>query len=176
MSDNLFGRCKERLKIWIGAVGANGDGEDIKNAAVVAQKRVEYALQFGSLLQNQDSTSYQKLVSANEYLGKIIGYLEKGEAVYKDLQAIQQIYEAVKVLSDDQIMFKDSAAAANAFNNLFVGLGTLAKHFPPPFDSTIGELLIQCGTLKFFSNFQEDKFGPKSRMGRATYMLTHSEL
>ena len=172
----LFARYKEKLKVWAGAIGANGDAEDIKAAAVVAQKRVDSALQFGSLLQNKDSAAYQKLLAASEYLGKIVEYLEKGEELYKDAQAIQQIYEAVKVLKDDDIMIKDSAAAAKAFNKLFIGLGTLAKHFPPPFDSTIGELLMQCGTLAFFSNFNESKFGPDSHMGKAKYLLYHNEL
>ena len=48
-----------------------------------------------------------------------------------------------------------------------VGFGTLAKHFPPPFDSTVGELLQQCGSLNFFSNMRETMVGEGSNLGRA---------
>jgi hypothetical protein len=171
MSDSIFETCKTKLKVWAGAIGANGDAEDMKAAAIVAQKRIDYALKFGSFLQdNKNSNGYQKLVEASEHLGKIVEYFEKGEKLYKDFKAVQQIFEAIQILKDDQIMFKDSAAAAKAFDQLFIGFGTLAKHFPPPFDSTIGELLIQCGTLSFFSNMRETMVGNKSNLGRAMYL------
>jgi hypothetical protein len=171
MSDSIFETCKTKVKIWVGAIGANGDASDMKAAAIVAQKRVNDALQFGSFLQDdKNSDAYQKLKDSSEHLGKIIEYFEKGEKVYKDIKAVQQIFEAIQVLKDDNIMTNDSAAAAKAFDKLFIGFGTLAKHFPPPFDSTVGELLIQCGTLSFFSNMRETMVGANSNLGRAMYL------
>src|SRR5215203_2222127 len=97
-----FGNFKKKVIVWAGAIGANGDADDMKAAAIVAQKRIEYALQCGEFLNQQpNSTAFQKLKDANEHLGKIIGYYEKGEKAYKDLTAVQQIYEAIQILKDD---------------------------------------------------------------------------
>lgn len=170
MSDDLFGWSIKRIKAWAGAVGANGDVEDMKAAAIVAQKRVDLALQSASLFQGNNSQSYQKLVDASSYLGKVVEHLETAETVYKDFKAVQAIFAAIQVLKDDDVMIKNPEAAAKAFDQMFYGFGTLAKHFPPPFDSTIGELLMNCGELKFFSNMREIMVGPKSNLGRAIWL------
>lgn len=172
MSDELFARSLTRIKVWAGAIGANGDAKDMKAAAIVAQQRIDLALKTATFLQDSNSRSFQKLVDASEHLGKVIGYLEKGEKIYKDFKAVQQIFEAIQVLKNDDVMIKDPAAAAEAFDNLFQGFGKLAKHFPPPFDSTIGELLEQCGELRFFSNMNQVMAGPGSNLGRAKTMLS----
>ncbi|HLA95446.1 MAG TPA: hypothetical protein VK612_06975 [Pyrinomonadaceae bacterium] len=170
MADELFADSLMKIKIWAGAIGANGDLDDMKAAAIVAQKRIDFALQQSTLFQGSNSSAYQKLVDANEYLGKIVEYLEAAETIQKDFKAVQQIYFAIQVLKDDQIMFNDSEKAAKAFDSLFLGFGTLAKHFPPPFDSTIGELLSKCGELAFFSNMRNTMVGPNSNLGRAMYL------
>jgi hypothetical protein len=170
MADELFADSLTKIKIWAGAIGANGDWEDMKAAAIVAQGRIDLALQSATLFQGNNSSSFQKMVDASEYLGKIVEYLETAEKVHKDFKAVQQIYYAIQVLKDDQIMFNDSEKAARAFDQLFLGFGTLAQHFPPPFDSTIGELLQKCGELSFFSNMRNTMVGPKSNLGRAMYL------
>jgi hypothetical protein len=176
MSDELFANALTKLKIWAGAIGPNGSPEDIKAAAIVAQERITDALMFGSMWQNgNNSEAYQKLIDANEYLGKIVEHIDKGEKIYKDVQAVVQIHEAIQVLKDDQIMFKNPQKAAAAFDDLFQGFGKLAKHFPPPFDSTIGELLEQCGTLRFFSNMEQVMAGSESNLGRALRALNARE-
>ena len=170
MADELFADSLTKIKIWAGAIGANGDLEDMKAAAIVAQKRVDTALQSASLFQGNNSSAYQKLVDASGYLGKIVEFLENAESVHKDFKAVQQIYYAIQVLKDDQVLINDSEKAAKAFDQLFLGFGTLAKHFPPPFDSTIGELLEKCGELAFFTNMRNTMVGPKSNLGRAMYL------
>lgn len=167
MSDELFGRALSRVKVWAGAIGANGDAKDMKAAAIVAQKRIDLALNSAAFLQSSNSNAYQKLVDASGHLGDVIEYLEKGEKIYKNFKAVNQIFQAILVLKDDDIMINDPASAAAAFDSLFQGFGTLAKHFPPPFDSTVGELLSQCGDLKFFSNMNRVMTGPGSNLGRA---------
>lgn len=170
MGDDFFDRSLTRVKVWAGAIGANGDAKDMLAAAVVAQGRVDLALQSATLFQNNNSNAYQKLVDASGHLGKIVEYLEAAETIKKDFEAVQKIYYAVQILKDDQVLIKDSAKAAKAFDSLFEGFGTLAKHFPPPFDSTIGELLEQCGGLAFFSNMRETMVGANSNLGRAMYL------
>jgi len=168
MADSTaFDRAVTAVKVWAGAIGANGDSEDIKAAAIVAQKRIDLALQSSTLFQGNNSASYQKLVDANGYLGKIVEHIETGEKIVKDYTAVQQIYSAIQVLNDDDILIKRPAEAAAAFDMLFMGFGTLAKKLPPPFDSTIGELLLQCGSMKFFTNMNNVMFGANSNMGRA---------
>ncbi|QYO65849.1 hypothetical protein [Leptolyngbya sp. 7M] len=170
MSDELFGRALTRVKVWAGAIGANGDAKDMKAAAIVAQKRIDLALNSAAFLQSSNSNAYQKLVDASGYLNDVIEYLEKGEKIYKDLKAVNQIFQAIQVLKDDNIMINDPASAAAAFDSLFQGFGTLAKHFPPPFNSTVGELLFQCGDLKFFSNMNRVMTGQGSNLGRAMWL------
>lgn len=162
-----FDRAMTSVKVWVGAIGANGDAEDMKAAAIVAQKRIDTALQSATLFQGNNSRSYQKLVDASGYLGKIVEHIEAGEKIVKDFEAVQQIYSAISVLQDDDIMIDHPEQAAAAFDMLFMGFGTLAKKLPPPFDSTIGELLQQCGSMKFFSNMNRVMFGADSNMGRA---------
>jgi len=170
MADDAFDRAVTRVKIWAGAIGANGDVNDMKSAAIVAQKRIDMALQSAELFQGNNSRSYQKMVDANKHLGKIVEHLETAEKIDKDFKAVQQIYLAIQVLKDDQVMFKNPEAAAEAFDQMFLGFGTLAKHFPPPFDSTVGDLLIACGEMKFFSNMNNKMFGAGSNFHRAAYL------
>jgi hypothetical protein len=162
-----FDRAMTSVKVWMGAIGANGDAEDIKSAAIVAQKRIDMALRSSTLFQGNNSRSYQKLVDASGYLGKIVEHIEAGEKIVKDFEAVQQIYSAISVLKDDDILIEHPDQAAAAFDMLFMGFGSLAKKLPPPFDSTVGELLLQCGSMKFFSNMNHVMFGPNSNMGRA---------
>lgn len=172
MSDELFARSLTRVKIWATALGANGDKKDLLAAARVAQKRVDLALQSATFLQDKNSAGFQKMVEASGYLTQIIGHFEKGEKVYKDFQAVQQIYEAISVLKDDNIMIDNPAAAAAAFDQLFLGFGKLAKKFPPPFDSTVGELLEKCGEYNFFGTMNTVMAGEGSNLGRAKSMLS----
>ncbi|HMO81429.1 MAG TPA: hypothetical protein PKD24_11635 [Pyrinomonadaceae bacterium] len=154
MSDELFGRSLSRVKVWAGAI--------------VAQKHIDLALNSAAFLQSSNSNAYQKLVDASGHLSDVIKYLEKGEKIYKDSKAVNQIFQTIQVLKGDDIMINDPASAA--FDSLFQGFGTLAKHFPPLFDSTIGELLVQCGDLKFFSNMNRVMIGPGSNLGRAMWL------
>jgi hypothetical protein len=170
MADDLFDRSLTRVKVWAGAIGANGDVKDMLAAAIVAQKRVDLAMQSATLFQNNNSNAFQKLANASEHLGKIVEFLESAETIKKDFEAVEKIFYAIRILKDDQVLINDSAKAARAFDSLFEGFGTLAKHFPPPFDSTIGELLEQCGGLAFFSNMRETMVGSNSNLGRAIYL------
>lgn len=173
MSDSLitWANIKKEVTTWAGAIGANGDQKDLLNAARVAQKRVDDALKMGSVLQFQNSDAFQKLSDASGYLTSIIEHLEKVEKIHKDIKAVQQIWAAVVVLKDENILYNDPAAAAAAFDGMFQGFGKLAKHFPPPFDSTIGTFLEQCGELKFFSNMNRVMAGDGSNLGRAKKLL-----
>lgn len=172
MSDSIFANALTKVKIWAGAIGPNGSPEDIKAAAIVAQERIKYALMAGDIWQNgNNSSAFQKLIDANGYLDKIVEHIENGEKIYKDVMAVIQIYDAIQVLKDDQVLYKNPEKAAAAFDDLFQGFGKLAKKFPPPFDQTIGELLEQCGTLRFFSTMQQVMAGPNSNLGRAKALL-----
>lgn len=175
MKELTWANCKKRARIWISALGANGEPQELQKILVVAIQRVDAALKCAEFMQKQNSDAFLKLVAASNYLAKIADWFEKGEKISENLTAVLQIYEAMKLLEDDQLLFTDSAAAAKAFDQLFIGFGTLAKNFPPPFDQTIGEFLVQCGTLSFFSNMQQTMVGPNSNLGRAAYIRDHME-
>lgn len=174
LKELTWANCKKRAKIWISALGANGDPQEIQKLLVIAIERTNAAAKSAEFLQSQNSDAYTKLVAASDYLTKIAGWYQKGEAVVENLNAMLQVYEAMKILEDDQVFFKDSATAAKAFDQLFIGFGTLAKNLPKPFDM-YGELLVQCGTLSFFSNMQNVMVGPNSNLGRAAYIRDHME-
>lgn len=166
MADDLFDRMKHRVVVWAGAVGANGDSKDMLAAAVVAQKRVEYAMNFGAFVQDKNSPAYDKLWTANKALGTVIEAFQKGEKAYKDFQAVQDIYSAMQVLKDDDIMTRDPKAAAAAFDQLFKGFGRLAKKFGGDYNY-VATLLEECGKMSFFSNMTETMLGEGSNFHKA---------
>lgn len=149
-----FADCKKRAIIWISALGKSGEPQDLAKVAITAQERVDTALKSAEFLQNtwENSPQFNKLLKASENLGKIAGYYKKAEKAEKDYEALKQIYEAMKVLRDDQVIYQNPAAAAAAFDQLFMGFGSLAQKFPPPFDSTVGEFLYELGKSGFFGN------------------------
>ncbi len=166
MSDALFANMKERLVVWAGAIGANGSSKDMLAAAIVAQKRVEYAMNFGSFVQDKNSPAYDKLWTANRALGKVIEAFQKGEKAYKDFEAVQEIFEAIQVLKDDDIMTRDPMAAAKAFDRLFKGFGRLARKFGGEYNY-VAALLEECGKMSFFSNMTDVMIGEGSNFHKA---------
>lgn len=166
MADDLFDRMKSRVVVWAGAIGANGDSKDMLAAAIVAQKRVEYAMNFGSWAQEKNSPAYDKLWTANRALGTVIEAFQKGEKAYKDFQAVQDIYQAMRILKDDDIMTRDPKAAAAAFDQLFKGFGRLAKKFGGDYNY-VATLLEECGKMSFFSNMTEIMIGEGSNYQKA---------
>lgn len=167
--------CKKSVRIWVSALGANGDPQELQKILVIAIQRVDMALKSAEFMQSQNSEAFLKLVAAGSYLAKIAGWFEKGEKITDNFAAVLQIYEAMKTLEMEQKFLNDPMATAKAFDQLFIGFGTLAKNFPPPFDQTVGEFLIQCGTLSFFSNMADKMVGPNSNLGRAAYIRDHME-
>jgi hypothetical protein len=163
-----FADCKKRVLIWVSALGKNGEPQELSKVALVAQERVETALKSAQFVQNtwENSPQFNKLLKVSEGLGKIAGYYKsiscKKEKIEKNYEALKQIYEAMKVLENEQVIYNDPAAAAAAFDKMFIGFGTLAKQFPPPFDSTVGEFLYELGTSGFFGNMQT-AFNPATR-------------
>jgi hypothetical protein len=166
MADDLFANMKDRLVVWAGALGANGSSKDMLAAAVIAQKRVEYAMNFGSFVQDKNSPAYDKLWTANRALGTVIEAFQKGEKAQKDFEAVQQIYEAIQVLKDDDVMTRNPKAAAAAFDKLFKGFGKLAKKFGGEYNY-VATLLEECGKASFFSNMTEVMIGEGSNYQRA---------
>lgn len=168
-----FAGCKKRAKIWIAALGKSGEPEDLSQIAIIAQERVDTAFKVAPLLQNHWETSpkFKSLTDFSSKLGEIAGYYKTALKVEKDVKALKQIYDAMSALENQQIFINDPAAAAKAFDQLFMGFGTLAKKFPPPFDSTIGEFLYECGKTGFFGAMNEKMFGEDTNMAAAKSLL-----
>lgn len=168
-----FADCKKRAIIWISALGKSGEPQDLAKVAITAQERVDTALKSAQFVQNtwENSAQFNKLLQASENLGKIAGYYKSvagmKEKIEKNYEALNQIYEAMKVLKDEQVIYQNPAAAAAAFDKLFLGFGTFAKKFPPPFDSTVGEFLYELGSSGFFGNMAQVMFGKDSNLGQA---------
>ena len=101
--------------------------------------------------------------------------LPKAKKIEKNYDALKQVYEAMKVLQDDQIIYSRPRDAAAAFDKLFMGFGTLAQNFPPPFDQTVGDFLYELGSSGFFGNMQQVMAGQNSNLGRAMYLRDNME-
>jgi hypothetical protein len=168
-----FADCKKRAIIWVAALGKSNEPKDLVTVAVTAQERVEAAVNSAQFLQNtwENSPQFNKLKTASENLGKIAGFYKTiigtKEKIEKNYEALNQIYQAMDVLLQNGIIENNPKAAAAAFDKLFMGFGTLAKKFPPPFDSTVGEFLYELGGSGFFGNMATTMFGEDSNLGRA---------
>lgn len=79
-----------------------------------------------------DSRVFDKLNKANEGLGKISESVGKVQSICFGIVAINMIHDAVKVLSDDQIIYTNPQKAADAFDTLFRGFGRICNVLPPP--------------------------------------------
>jgi hypothetical protein len=155
---------------WVTCGENNHTPEELMNVAIVAIGRIDVAIKSANFLQSRNSGAFEKMISAQIQLQKIADYLKKGLKYKENAEAVLVVYEAMKILREDNIIQNDPETAAKAFDMLFIGFGTLAKNFPPPFDKTIGEFLCQCGQLSFFSNMQKTMAGPNSNLGYAKYL------
>ncbi len=120
-----------RVKKMAGQCAANTDIEDLKASVETAKGRIDKVLMGGKLLQS-DSTVFNKLTKANEGLGAIGEGLEKVQSVCINVVAAAQVHDAIKILSDDQVIYQDPDAAAAAFDTLFQGFGKVCSYLPPP--------------------------------------------
>lgn len=156
-------------KAWAKAQMAKGTTGDILEAATVAQSRIKFALDAGTFIQDKNSDEYNNLIRANEYLGRIVSTLNKGEKIYKNVKLFTELYRALEVLDDPDIMTKNPKKAAAAFDTVFGVFGELLKQLPFP-ASYYGELLAACQTYSFFSNMEQVMAGPNSNLGRAMFL------
>jgi hypothetical protein len=144
-----------RVKKMAGQCAANTDLEDLKASAKTAQGRIDKVLMGGKLLQS-DSTIFNKLQKANEGLGAIGESLEKVQTICVNVNAAAQIHDAIIVLSDDQVIYQDPDAAAEAFDMLFQGFGKVCSYLPPP----AKEWAQFFEQFNLFSNMQKKVYKP----------------
>lgn len=128
------------VRRWAGSCAAVAGAEELK-ATLEQGERVMYAPQFLQVI----STSQIDLSSVTEGFGAVKETIETVENVCLDLKAVTDIHLAVKDMINDEKM-KDTAFAAQAFANLFSGVGRLARHMPSPAKEW-SEFLQQCGVL-----------------------------
>jgi hypothetical protein len=148
----------ERIKVWVGACAASTEIENLKDAAEKGQRAV-WAAQGAAMFTKTSGESIEKLGKAGQALGKVGESLGKVQGICLDIKAVNQIHAAIKVLSQDGIIERDSDAAALAFGKLFVGFGRLAHHLPPPVNA-YAQILEGCGD--FFYNMNQ-KLDPSKR-------------
>lgn len=132
-------------KKFAGACSANTEIEDLKNAAEKGKQLVD-AAKMSSAFLDKFARSPKILEDASKALENVSKALGKLETACKDIMAIMQIHKAIKVLSDEKVIYQDPEKAAKAFGSLFVGFGTLAKHLPPPANE-YSAILLGCGNF-----------------------------
>jgi hypothetical protein len=126
-----FEKYWTKVKKMAGQCAANTDLEDLQASVELAKTRVGQALQAGQMLQ-KDSRVFDKLGKANERLGDVAEGLEKARNLCVGIVEANKIHEAVKILSDDRIIYDNPQAAADSFDLLFQGFGKLCSYLPPP--------------------------------------------
>lgn len=119
------------IKRKAGQCAANTELEDLKAATGLAEVRITQVLMGGQMLQN-NSDVFEKMTKANEGLGAVNESLEKVQDFCLDIVAAGKIHDAVKILSDDRIIYDDPQKAADSFDTLFQGFGRLCRYLPPP--------------------------------------------
>jgi len=143
------------VRKWVGSCASNTELEQLKAAVELAQDRVGKALVAGEIMQGKPG-AFEKLSKANEGLGKVGEALGMVQDVCLDLDAVGKIFDAVKVLKDDNVIYDDPQLAADNFDKLFNGLGRLCRFLPPPADAW-GEFFER---FNLFGNFQRNIVGP----------------
>ncbi|MEK7725027.1 MAG: hypothetical protein AAB336_11790 [Acidobacteriota bacterium] len=126
-----FNSILTKIKRFSGKCSTSADLEDVKSAVELAQGRIEQVLYMGKIFQGETPV-IEKLVKANEGLGKISEGLNKVKDLCLDFNAAMQIMDAVKILSNDSIMYNDKRKAAASFDMLFQGMGRFIRFLPPP--------------------------------------------
>lgn len=155
MADWDFNYAIGVIKKAAGKCAANTQLEDVKASVVLAQKRIDQAIYGGRILQG-DSAVFNKLSEANKGLGDIGSALEKAQDICLDITAVAKIHDAVLVLADDAVIYKDPQAAADSFDLLFQGLGRLCRYLPPPAKAW-GQFFE---SFNLFGNVQKNIYAP----------------
>ena len=155
MAEGTLDKVWMNIKKMTGQCAANTSLEDMKSSVQLAQGRIDKVLYGGQILQG-GSGVYEKLGKANEGLGKIGESLEKVQDICVDVNAFAKIHDSIKILSDDQIIYKDPQKAADAFDSLFQGFGRLCRHLPSPAKEW-GQFFEQ---FNLFGNMQKNVYAP----------------
>jgi len=159
---SLFDDLISKAKVYAGMCAANTQLEDLQTA-IRKGKNAMYFAELSSPFLSSKPGAGEQFKKAKEALGKVGEGLGKVKEVCLDIQAVGRIHTAVKILNDDQALYKEPEKAADVFGQLFVGFGRLASHLPPP-ANIYAPILEGCGS--FFTNAQRG-LGPEKRsMGR----------
>lgn len=128
---------------------------DIDDIADFLEKGEQYSSRAAALgnFMNIDSRSVSKMEEASEKLGKLRKAVDTGKKVCADLDAVNEISDALRILNQwsSGEMDRNDPRAAAAFGDLFHGAGHFASKLPPPANQ-YAKLLMSCGT--FFVDMQ----------------------
>jgi hypothetical protein len=149
---------KDRVVRWINNCASNTEIEDVKDALEKGEMAMQ-AAEGISTFTNQHAGVVGVFSQAREGFGTIRETLNAVHGRCLDLRAVNQIHAAIGVLNQDGVIQRNPEAAARAFGLLFVGLGQLATHLPPPADQ-YAQILLNCGD--FFENMRQ-KLNPVER-------------
>lgn len=119
------------IRLNAGKCAANTELQDAKAAVELAKERLRYASNAGEFLK-LDSRILGKMAKIQEKLNKLSEALGLIEHICKDVDAIFKIHNAVRTLSDPNIIDQNPEKAARAFGQIFVGFGILCHHSPSP--------------------------------------------
>ena len=114
-----------------GQCAVNPTFEDIDKAISLAQGRIKQALSIGKFCNGQ-SELVKKLTDANERLQTVSKGISKAKEFCVFINEAEKIAAAVKVLSDDRVIYDNPIGAAQAFDTLFQGIGMICKRLPSP--------------------------------------------
>ena len=143
--DSLF----VKIKKIAGMCASNTEIEDLKAAVEKGEEAMTIAEHTSPFI-SKNPNAGQNFGKARKGLGKVSESLDKVENSCLDIQSVNKIHSAIKVLNDDRVIYEDPLKAAEAFGNLFSGFGRLASYLPPPANS-YAQILEEAGN-GFFGN------------------------
>jgi hypothetical protein len=118
------------IKLHARKCAASTELEDLKAAVELAKERVGQAKTAGAFLKG-DSRTLGILNDAEKKLGEFGRVIGGIQDICKDVDALVRVHSAVRILRDDDIIYRDPEKATRAFGQIFVGFGRFCRFLPP---------------------------------------------
>jgi hypothetical protein len=148
-----------RLRRWTSGCAAITSDEDLNTALDKSQQVLSAAAQVADFSERLPNAA-ALLHTSSEGLEKVRKTMKTVSKVCHDIQAVDEIHRAVRVLNEPDIIQRNPEAAAKAFGLLFSGVGRLAKRLPEPARS-YAEILEACGGEFFL--YMQKQVNPEKR-------------
>lgn len=157
----LFDGLFDRVIAWANSCEAGATADQIREIIEDTETALNVAEHTATFLNvNRNATTI--IGRARTGLSHITSAIGTADDLCNNILAVRRIQSAVNVLNQRGIIASNPQAATEAFSNLFLGLGTIAEHLPPPANA-YAQILTEAGN-GFFENMRR-QLDPAQRWG-----------